>query len=156
VNIAGNVYALDILPLEAEAFYIMDRGCMDFARLYTMHQAGAFFVTRAKSNFNARRVYSATVDKTTGVVCDQWVALNGALRASRLPRAAAPGAIQRSNDGKDFDFSDQQHEKRSSNSNPRFTLVYRFCRCRFLRKPLFHGPCRPMTTKLNPYPTLSS
>ena len=110
VNIAGNVYALDILPLEAGAFYIMDRGCMDFARLYTMHQAGAFFVTRAKSNFNARRVYSATVDKTTGVVCDQWVALNGALRASRLPRAAAPGAIQRSNDGKDFDFSDQQHD----------------------------------------------
>jgi IS4 transposase len=77
VNIAGNVYALDILPLEAGAFYIMDRGYMDFARLYTMHQAGAFFVTRAKSNFNARRVYSSTVDKTTGVVCDQWVALNG-------------------------------------------------------------------------------
>ena len=42
-----------------------------------MHQAGAFFVTRAKSNFNARRVYSAEVDKTTGVVCDQSVALNG-------------------------------------------------------------------------------
>jgi hypothetical protein len=55
----------------------MDRGYLDFARLYTMHQAGTFFVTPAKSNFNARRVYSAEVDKTTGVVCDQSVALNG-------------------------------------------------------------------------------
>ena len=73
----GDVNVLDILPLEAGAFYIMDRGYLDFARLYAMHQAGAFFVTRAKSNFNARRVYSATVDKTTGVVCDQSVALNG-------------------------------------------------------------------------------
>jgi hypothetical protein len=73
----GDVNVLDILPLEAGAFYIMDRGYLDFSRLYTMHQAGAFFVTRAKSNFNARRVYSATVDKTTGVVCDQSVALNG-------------------------------------------------------------------------------
>jgi hypothetical protein len=73
----GDVNVLDILPLEAGAFYIMDRGYLDFARLYTMHQAGAFFVTRAKSNFNARRVYSATVDKATGVVCDQAVALNG-------------------------------------------------------------------------------
>ena len=73
----GDVNVLDILPLEAGAFYVMDRGYLDFARLYTMHQAGAFFVTRAKSNFNARRVYSAKVDKTTGVVCDQSVALNG-------------------------------------------------------------------------------
>lgn len=58
----GDVNVLDILPLEAGAFYIMDRGYLDFARLHTMHQAGAFFVTRAKSNFNARRVYSAKVD----------------------------------------------------------------------------------------------
>jgi IS4 transposase len=73
----GDVNVLDILPMEAGAFYIMDRGYLDFARLHTMHQAGAFFVTRAKSNFNARRVYSASVDKTTGVVCDQTMALNG-------------------------------------------------------------------------------
>jgi hypothetical protein len=73
----GDVNVLDILPVEAGAFYIMDRGYLDFTRLYTMHQAGAFFVTRAKSNFNARRVYSAKVDKDSGVVCDQSVALNG-------------------------------------------------------------------------------
>ena len=81
----GDVNVLDILPLEAGAFYIMDRGYLDFARLYTMHQAGAFFVTRAKSNFNARRVYSAEVDKTIGVVCDQSVALNGFYVAKDYP-----------------------------------------------------------------------
>ncbi|OQW87930.1 MAG: IS4 family transposase [Rhodoferax ferrireducens] len=81
----GDVNVLDILPLEAGAFYIMDRGYLDFARLYTMHQAGAFFVTRAKSNFNARRVYSAKVDKATGVVCDQSVALKGFKAAKDYP-----------------------------------------------------------------------
>jgi len=81
----GDVNVLDILPLEAGAFYIMDRGYLDFARLYKMHQAGAFFVTRAKSNFNARRVYSAKVDKGTGVVCDQSVALNGFKAAKDYP-----------------------------------------------------------------------
>jgi hypothetical protein len=81
----GDVNVLDILPLEAGAFYIMDRGYLDFVRLYTMHQSGAFFVTRAKSNLNARRVYSAKVDKDTGVVCDQSVALNGVKSAKDYP-----------------------------------------------------------------------
>jgi len=81
----GDVNVLDILPLEAGAFYIMDRGYLDFARLYKMQQAVAFFVTRAKSNFNARRVYSAKVDKGTGVVCDQSVALNGFKAAKDYP-----------------------------------------------------------------------
>ena len=72
-----DVNVLDILPIEAGAFYVMDRGYLDFARLYAMHQAGAFFVTRAKVGMNARRVYSAPVDRTTGVICDQRVMLNG-------------------------------------------------------------------------------
>ena len=55
----------------------MDRGYLDFGRLYTLHQASAFFVTRAKSNMNARRVYSAAVDRSTGIICDQTIALNG-------------------------------------------------------------------------------
>ena len=80
-----DVRVLDVLPIEAGAFYIMDRGYLDFARLYAMHQAGAFFVTRAKSNFNARRVYSASVDKATGVKCDQTVALNGHYSAKDYP-----------------------------------------------------------------------
>ena len=73
----GDVKVLDILPIEAGAFYVMDRGYLDFDRLYKLHQAGAFFVTRAKRGMNARRVYSATTDRSTGVICDQMIALNG-------------------------------------------------------------------------------
>ena len=63
----------------------MDRGYLDFARLYRLHQAGAFFVTRAKSNFNARRVYSAPCDRTSGVICDQRVVLGGFYAARDYP-----------------------------------------------------------------------
>ena len=79
------VNVLDILPIEAGAFYVMDRGYLDFTRLYKMHQAGAFFVTRAKSNMNARRVYSAVVDRTTGMICDQTIMLNGFYTAQTYP-----------------------------------------------------------------------
>src|SRR5438034_4931716 len=71
------VNVLDFLPLEAGAFYVMDRGYLDFARLYLLHQARAFFVTRAKRGMNARRVYSAQTDRATGVICDQSIAMNG-------------------------------------------------------------------------------
>jgi hypothetical protein len=71
------VNVLDFLPIEAGAFYVMDRGYLDFARLYKLHQAGAFFVTRAKRGMDARRVYSTATDRTTGVICDQRIALNG-------------------------------------------------------------------------------
>ena len=81
----GDVNVLDILPVQAGAFYIMDRGYVDFTRLYAMHQMGAFFVTRTKSNFDARRVYSAKVEKATGVVCDQTMALNGRKSARNYP-----------------------------------------------------------------------
>ena len=73
----GDVNVLDILVPEAGAIYIMDRGYLDFARLHGLHQASAFFVTRAKSNMNARRIYSAATDRTTGLICDQTIALNG-------------------------------------------------------------------------------
>ena len=73
----GDVNVLDILPVEAGAFYIMDRGYLDFSRLFQLHQSGAFFVTRAKRGMNARRVYSSTTDRATGVICDQRIALNG-------------------------------------------------------------------------------
>jgi hypothetical protein len=65
------VNTLDIIPVEAGAFYIMDRGYLDFARLYALSQAGAFFVTRGKSNLKCRRVYSHPVDRATGLICDQ-------------------------------------------------------------------------------------
>jgi hypothetical protein len=69
------VNVLDILPLEAGAFYIMDRGYLDFSRLHAITRASAFFVIRAKSNLKSRRIYSHPVDKPTGVVCDQSILL---------------------------------------------------------------------------------
>ena len=72
-----DVHALDMLVPEAGAIYVMDRGYVDFARLHGLHQAGAFFVIRAKSNLNAHRVYSAAADRTTGVIADQKIALDG-------------------------------------------------------------------------------
>ena len=72
-----DVHALDLLTPEAGAIYVMDRGYVDFARLHRLHQAGAFFVTRAKSNLNSHRVYSAPTDRSTGILCDQTIALDG-------------------------------------------------------------------------------
>jgi len=72
-----DVHALDRLVIEAGAIYIMDRGYLDFERLYTIQQCSAFFVTRAKSNFDFKRLYSQPVDKSTGVQCDQIILLNG-------------------------------------------------------------------------------
>ena len=72
-----DINMLDLLIPEPGAFYVMDRAYMDFARLYSLHKAGSFFVTRTKSNLNARRVYSAPVDRTTGIICDQSITLNG-------------------------------------------------------------------------------
>jgi len=80
-----DVNVLDILPVEAGAFYVMDRGYLDFARLYAMHQAGAFFVTRAKHGMDARRVYSSPTLRDTGVICDQRVMLNGFYSTKAYP-----------------------------------------------------------------------
>jgi len=80
-----DVNVLDILPVQAGAFYVMDRGYVDFARLYAIHQAGAFFVTRAKKNMDARRVYSLPAQRGTGVMGDQRVMLNGMHPAKRYP-----------------------------------------------------------------------
>jgi hypothetical protein len=81
----GDVNVLDMLVAEAGAFYVMDRGYLDFARLYKLHQAGAFFVTRAKRGMNARRVYSTKTDRSSGVICDQAIALNGFYGSKNYP-----------------------------------------------------------------------
>ena len=77
-----DVNVLDQMAFEAGSFYVMDRGYVDFDRLYTLHQAQAFFVIRAKSNLQYRRVYSRAVDKRTGLRCDQTILLTG-LHTSR-------------------------------------------------------------------------
>jgi hypothetical protein len=80
-----DVHALDLLLPEPGAIYIMDRGYVDFARLHRLHLAGAFFVTRAKSNMDAHRIYSAATDRTTGIICDQTIALDGHYTRQHYP-----------------------------------------------------------------------
>ncbi len=80
-----DVNVLDILIPEAGAFYVMDRGYLDFERLFRLHQAKSFFVTRAKWNMDARRLYSAPTDRSKGVICDQTIALNGFYSRQHYP-----------------------------------------------------------------------
>jgi hypothetical protein len=80
-----DVNVLDQLLPEAGAFYIMDRGYLDFARLYSLTLGAAFFVIRAKSNLQFRRVYSRPVDKQTGLRCDQTIVLTGFYAAQDYP-----------------------------------------------------------------------
>jgi hypothetical protein len=80
-----DVNVLDLLIPEAGAFYVMDRGYLDFARLYTLHQSGGFFVTRAKRNMNFQRVHSAPIDRSTGLICDQSITLNNFYASQGYP-----------------------------------------------------------------------
>lgn len=80
-----DVTILDYLSFEAGSFYILDRGYLDFERLYLLSQASAFFVTRAKRNMNFRRLYSSPVNKQTGVQCDQIIMLNNFYAKNNYP-----------------------------------------------------------------------
>ena len=80
-----DVRVLDMLPIEPGAFYVMDRGYLDFERLYGLGQQGAFYVTRAKHNMDARRVYSMPADREQGIICDQRIALNGFYACQHYP-----------------------------------------------------------------------
>jgi len=79
------VNILDTLILEPGSFYVMDRAYLDFIRLYALHLAQAFFVTRNKSKIKYRRIYSRPVDKTTGLRCDQTIVLTGVYSAKDYP-----------------------------------------------------------------------
>lgn len=80
-----DVNALDVLLYEADGYYVMDRGYIDFERLFNIHQHKAFFVTRAKNNFQFNRIYSAKVDKSMGVMCDQIIHLKGFYPSKEYP-----------------------------------------------------------------------
>ena len=80
-----DVNVLDILAPEPGAIYVMDRAYIDFGRLYLMHQAGAFFVTRTKKNLKMHRVYSHPNDRARGVVADQTVSLDGRYTREKYP-----------------------------------------------------------------------
>ena len=71
---AGNVHdvnVLDLLQIEPGAYYLMDRGYLDYSKLYAINTSKAFFVTRTKKNTKFRRIYSHSVDKSKGLICDQ-------------------------------------------------------------------------------------
>jgi hypothetical protein len=80
-----DVKVLDLFIPEAGAFYVMDRAYLDFERLFALDQSGAFFVTRAKTNTDTRRVYSAPSDRSAGIICDQTIAFDGPLSKQRYP-----------------------------------------------------------------------
>ena len=96
-----DVNILDRIAFEAGSFVCLDRGYIDFARLHNLHQAQAFFVVRAKSNLQFRRVYSRPVDKATGLRCDQTIQLT-------TPKSSHgyPGPLRR------VKFYDAEHDKR--------------------------------------------
>src|SRR5690606_9337156 len=80
-----DVNALDFIQFEANSFYIMDRGYVDYMRLYKINHCDAFFITRAKDNMNYRRLYSHPKDKDNGVLYDQTIALNNYYAAKDYP-----------------------------------------------------------------------
>jgi len=96
-----DVNILDVLLPEPGAYYVMDRGYLDFARLHLLNRHHAFFVIRAKSNLQSRRLYSWPVDKTTGLRCDQTIVLTGF-----YPSKDYPDKLRRV---KFFDEEEQRH-----------------------------------------------
>jgi len=80
-----DVNVLDILLPEPGAFYIMDRGYLDYERLHQLHKDQAFFVIRAKANLKFRRIYSHPIDKSKGLLCDQTIMLTGFYAKQRYP-----------------------------------------------------------------------
>ena len=105
------VNILEQLTFEAGAFYLMDRAYLDFPRLHRLHLSSAFFVTRARKRFDCQRLYSAPVDRATGIMCDQIVTL-----ANPVPRAGFPDKLRR------IRFFDPQQERRLVFLTNNFTL----------------------------------
>jgi len=99
-----DVNVLDILLPEPGAFYIMDRGYVDFERLFVLHTAGSFFVIRAKSNTRYQRRYSRPVDKSCGLRCDQTVVLTGVHSATDYPQPLRRIKYRDPHSGKMFNF----------------------------------------------------
>lgn len=105
------VNILDHLTFEPGAFYLMDRAYLDFPRLHRLHLASAFFVTRARKRFDCRRLYSASVDRTTGIMCDQIVTLT-----NPVPRAGYPDKLRR------IRYFDSEQQRRLIFLTNNFTL----------------------------------
>jgi hypothetical protein len=110
-GLVHDVHTLDQLTFETGAFYLMDRAYLDFPRLHRLHLASAFFVTRARKRFDCRRLYSAAVDRATGIMCDQVVTLS-----NPVPRAGYPDKLRR------IRYFDPQQQRRLIFLTNNFTL----------------------------------
>ena len=110
-GLVHEVNILDLLTFEAGAFYLMDRAYLDFPRLHRLHLASAFFVTRARKRFDCQRLYSAPVDRASGIMCDQIVTLS-----NPVPRAGYPDKLRR------IRYFDPQQERRLVFLTNNFTL----------------------------------
>ena len=119
-----DIHVLDTLIPEPGAYYVMDRGYLDFARLYLMAQCLALFVIRAKGNLQFRRLYSHTVDKSSGLICDKTILLTGPLTAKQYPEK-----LRR------VRFFDSENQKRLTFLTNDFTLpaltIARLYKCRW-------------------------
>ena len=103
-GLTHDVHFLDKIVYEAGAFYIADKAYIDFERLYVIHEAGAFFVTRAKENMNYRRLYSAKVNKSKGIKCDQTILLNNFYSSKGYPEKIRRIKYYDKETGNEFDF----------------------------------------------------
>jgi hypothetical protein len=99
-----DVNALDFISFEANSFYVMDRGYVDYKRLYKIHCCDAFYITRAKENMNCRRVKSNPSNKCNGVLCDQYVLLNNYYAAIDYPEKIRRIKFYDDESGKTFVF----------------------------------------------------
>ncbi len=84
-GLCHDVKALDFMPVEPGSIYLLDKGYVDYTRLYTLNCQQAYFVTRAKDNMAFNRIYSRPVDKTTGLRCDQTIVLSVDLSRKKYP-----------------------------------------------------------------------
>ena len=98
------VNILDYIDFEANSFYVMDRGYLDYKRLYNIHQTKAFFVIRAKDNMNFRRIYSHKINKTKGIICDQSIMLNNHYASIDYPEKIRRIKFYDAQTGKSFVF----------------------------------------------------
>jgi len=103
-GLTHDVNFLDKIVYEAGAFYIADKAYIDFERLSVIHQAEAYFVTRAKDNMNYRRLYSAKVNKSKGIKCDQTIMLNNYYSAKNYPEKIRRIKYYDSETDNEFDF----------------------------------------------------
>ena len=103
-GLTHDVNFLDLILYEAGAFYIIDKAYIDFERLFVIHEAEAFFVTRAKENMNYRRLYSAKVDKSKGIKCDQTIMLNNYYSTKEYPGKIRRIKYYDKETGNEFDF----------------------------------------------------